>query len=344
MKELLTFSLKRRLTNKMSLILSALFILILLVVLFFDVVSDVLKMEWTQAYEIVLNEEAKEWMINQDLWINQGFTFTQESGNSAILKEGNQITITGNGDLLIQTKIKELILDNHQRILLNNANESMQHWLDQYLHIEVEFENNALSENAIKEQAIIVLLTSLYFMMLNFIAVNSNEIILEKTSNFLALILSSITAFDHYLSKLLSGFLTLLVQIGGSILSFLLVFLLRYQFDQGKGLFELLTKILMVPLSGLTFKDIFVLLDFEMNDLMSVLLSFVFLILGMMIVQTLVLVLSSTIKNSEEAASIQGPFYFVLLILYYLSLSLNSAEHLSRGLGYTLSFFPYLQY
>ena len=340
MKILLAFSLKRRLTNKMNLILSALFIGLLFTLLFFDVVSDIFKLEFSQAYEIVLNDEAKEWLTNDELWTNQGFVFTQFTGNSAILKNGNQFTITGKSDLLIQTKIKELILDNHQRILLSSANESMQSWLDEYMHIEVQFENNALSENALKEQFIIVLLTSLYFMMLNFIAVNSNEIILEKTSNFLGLILSSITSFEHYISKLLSGFLTLLFQILSSSLSMSLVFLLRYQYDQGKGLFEVLTKILLIPLNDFSFKDIFVLLGLNFTDLGKFILSFIFLILGMMIVQTLVLVLSSTIKNSEEAASIQGPFYFGLLIVYYLSLSLNASEHLTQGLGYTLSFLP----
>lgn len=340
MRTLLYFSLKRRLSNKINLALSILFLLVLWVVFFFDLVSETLHFEFSQAYEIVLNDEADAWFINKDVWLNQGFIFTESTGNSAILKEGSQFLISGKSDVFLQTKIKELILDNHQRILLNQANESMMHWLDNYLHIEITFEDNALSQNALKEQFIIVLLTSIYFMMLNFIAVNSNEIILEKTSNFLALILSSISSLEHYLSKLLSAFLTVMIQISISITSLVFVFFLRYQYDEGEGLFRMLTQVLKLPLNDYTFKDIFVLLDLQVKDIGLFFVSFFFLIVGMMIVQTLVLVLSSTIKNSEEAASIQGPFYFGLLLLYYLSLSLNSQTYLVHGLGYLLSFIP----
>jgi len=84
------------------------------------------------------------------------------------------------------------------------------------------------------------------------------------------------------------------------------------------------------------------LFDFRIQDLQRLGLALVFMLVGIFIVQLLILVLASQVKNAEEAAAIQGPFYLVLLLIYYLSLSIQSPASLSHGLGYQLSFVPVL--
>ncbi|MGN1344456.1 MAG: hypothetical protein ACI4U3_07740, partial [Traorella sp.] len=53
-------------------------------------------------------------------------------------------------------------------------------------------------------------------------------------------------------------------------------------------------------------------------------------------------VLSSFISNIEEAGNVQGPFYMLLMAVYYLAISLNTPYQMSEGIGYILSFFPFL--
>lgn len=340
MKTLILFSLKRRFKNRASIGLSILYVLIVTAIMYADVISEFFNFDFSQPYEIVLDKVMQEKIVNNDLWLKQGFVFSQENGNLSIEYIDDVYVVKGKTDLILQTKIKELLLNNHQHTLLSTASSSAQEYIDNYSNINLVFDQETFGIDYLKQQIIMVLLTSLYFMMLNFIAVNSNEIILEKTSNVLALFLSCVSSFEHYLAKFISGIVNVSVQILGSILVIATLIFIRYQDDRGQGLFIMISKYLPIPLEDLNFNSFFSLFNFQVKDFFVFLLSLIFLVIGIAIVQVLVLVLSSRVKTSEEAGAIQGPFYLALLILYYGSLSLNSSEQLSNGLGYILSFVP----
>lgn len=340
MKTLILFSLKRRFKNRVTITLSLMFLVIVSLIVYADKVSDALELDFNKPYEVVLSEDMKAWINNVDLWYQQGFQFTQETGNLLIDKVEDTFVVVGKTDIILQTKIRELILNNKQSSLLSKASPSAQEWIDEYNNVELQFDTESFGIDYLKQQFIIVLLTSLYFMMLNFIAVNSNEIILEKTSNVLALYLSCVSVLEHYLAKFFSGLLNVSIQILGSIVSIATILFVRYQYDEGYGLFKLVSKYLPLPLENLNLNSILMVLDLNLSDLITFSWSLIFLIVGISIVQVLVLVLSSRVRNSEEAGAIQGPFYLGLLILYYGSLSINSPEQLSTGIGYFLSFIP----
>ncbi len=340
MKTLILFSLKRRFKNRVSIALSILFICIVAVIMYIDYISDFFNLDFSQPYEIVLDKEMQTKINNEELWLKQGFRFTEDNGNLSIEFKDDAYIIKGKTDLILQTKIKELLLNNHQHILLSEASVSAQEWIDDYSNINLIFDQETFGVDYLKQQLIMVLLTSIYFMMLNFIAVNSNEIILEKTSNVLALFLSCVSTFEHYCAKFISGILNVSTQIIGSLLVIASFIFIRYQDDKGQGLFEMVSKYLPIPIEDLNFISFFSLFDFKTSDIFIFLLSLIFLVIGIAIVQVLVLVLSARVRTSEEAGAIQGPFYLGLLILYYGSLSLNSSEQLSNGLGYILSFVP----
>ena len=68
---------------------------------------------------------------------------------------------------------------------------------------------------------------------------------------------------------------------------------------------------------------------------------FLFLLIGMLFLQMILVVISSFISSIEAASSIQAPFYMILIAVYYLTLSLNNPEQMANGLGYYLSFLPF---
>jgi ABC-2 type transport system permease protein len=242
--------------------------------------------------------------------------------------------------MFTQSKIYELLLDNHQKRKETSSNPSVYKWLEDYQKIEVNFLEYKQEENQFKHQLIILFLTSIYFMLLNFIAVNSNEIIMEKTSHMIPIILTHVKIRTHFISKLIIGFSSVLFQILSSLGVVGLIAYSRYQLDRGEGLIKFLVKFLPFKLDSLSLDDIFNLLDLSWNDFYQVVLGLVFILLGIFIIQILILILSSKVKTMEEAASIQGPFYLILLIIYYLALSLNTTQSLSSGFGYILSFIP----
>lgn len=340
MRTLLRFSLKRRFINKISMILQVLFILIVLGAFFADKLSLLLHLDLHEPYRVSLIGFQDDEVVNESLWDEQGLVFVDANADLTITKYEDKYQVSGFSDPILQTKIGELLLDNHQKLILSISPDNVYDWMERYEHIQVAFDSVGVPEDNLKTQLIILLLTSLYFMLLNFIAVNSNEIIMEKTSHILALILSSVTPLEHFVSKLTSGMIQVIIQIFSSIGIVIAVGCLRYTYDKGQGLFDLLSKYLPLPLGQFDFKTLVYLLNFNSADIFSIFLSFVFLILGIFLVQILVLVLSSRVGTAEEAAAIQGPFYMILLILYYGSLSMNTPEQLKEGWGYVFSFIP----
>lgn len=340
MKTLLQFSFKRRFLNKMTLFLQIIFILVISIMFYFDKISELLNLEFNKPIPIYIEPNLRKLIVNEAEWKNKGFEFTTKKESITISYSKDVYSITLVDDLMTQSKIYDLLLDNHQKRKESSSNSSVYRWLEDYRSIEVDFLEYKYEDNQFKHQIIILFLTSIYFMLLNFIAVNSNEIIMEKTSHMIPIILTHVKIKTHFISKLIIGFASVLFQIISSIGIVGLIGYSRYQLDKGEGLIRLLVKFSPFKLDSFNLDDILKLLDLSMNDLVQVSIGLVFILIGIFIIQILILILSSKVKTMEEAASIQGPFYLVLLIIYYLALSLNTTQSLSSNLGLTLSYIP----
>ena len=340
MKTLLQFSFKRRFLNKMTLFLQIIFILVISIMFYFDKISELLNLEFNRPIPIYIEPNLRKLIVNEAEWKNKGFEFTTKKESITISYSKDVYSITLVDDLMTQSKIYDLLLDNHQKRKESSSNSSVYRWLEDYRSIDVDFLEYKYEDNQFKHQIIILFLTSIYFMLLNFIAVNSNEIIMEKTSHMIPIILTHVKIKTHFISKLIIGFASVLFQIISSIGIVGLIGYSRYQLDKGEGLIRLLVKFLPFKLDSFNLDDILKLLDLSMNDLVQVSIGLVFILIGIFIIQILILILSSKVKTMEEAASIQGPFYLVLLIIYYLALSLNTTQSLSSNLGLTLSYIP----
>lgn len=340
MKTLLQFSFNRRFLNKMTLFLQIIFILVISIMFYFDKISELLNLEFNKPIPIYIEPNLRKLIVNEAEWKNKGFEFTTNKESITISYSKDVYSITLVDDLMTQSKIYDLLLDNHQKRKESSSNSSVYRWLEDYRSIDVDFLEYKYEDNQFKHQIIILFLTSIYFMLLNFIAVNSNEIIMEKTSHMIPIILTHVKIKTHFISKLIIGFASVLFQIISSIGIVGLIGYSRYQLDKGEGLIRLLVKFLPFKLDSFNLDDILKLLDLSMNDLVQVSIGLVFILIGIFIIQILILILSSKVKTMEEAASIQGPFYLVLLIIYYLALSLNTTQSLSSNLGLTLSYIP----
>ena len=340
MKTLLKFALKRRLLNPISLSLQGLFIVVLLGAFFFDYVSAFFNLGFDQAHRVVVNDRFKSILQHPDQWVSSGFKFVMDEADLRIDFDGEVYRVQGAQDALLQSKVHQMLLLNHQQTILTQSTENVFQWLENYQHIELEFETVVDVQSSFKQQIIFIFLTSMYFMMLNFIAVNSNEIILEKTSNIIPLLLSSITMLEHYTLKLTLGFISVLTQLLSTLGIFGTLLWLRYSHDRFDGLLRLALKYFNLPSEGVSLSEMMTWLDVSRSDVYAILIAISFMILGIFTVQILVLVLSSRVKTMEEAASIQGPFYLGLLLLYYVSLGLNQGQPNSSGLLTMLSYIP----
>ena len=340
MRTLLKFALKRRFFNKLSLSLQALFILVVFGLLYVDKLSAWIGLDLHQPYQIAFSNMMDRDKIDIDLWANQGFELVKDKADILIELKEEGYTVKGVNDVILKQRIQAILLIQHKQNILKTSQENVHAWLEEYENIHVHFEEIEVEQTSFKAQLALVFLTGLYFMLLNFIAVNSGEIIMEKTTHIMPLILSSVSTRAHFVSKLILGMFSVMFQIVSSILIVGLGLYLRFRDDRFRGLIQAASKYLVLP--EFEFELLLKLFDFNIQDLQRLSLALVFMLVGIFIVQLLILVLASQVKNAEEAAAIQGPFYLVLLLIYYLSLSIQSPASLSHGLGYQLSFVPVL--
>ena len=340
MRTLLKFALKRRFFNKLSLSLQALFILVVFGLLYVDKLSAWIGLDLHQPYQVAFSSNMDRDKIDVDLWMNQGFELVKDKADILIELNEEGYAVKGVNDVILKQRIQAILLIQHKQNILKTSQENVHAWLEEYENIHVHFEEIEVEQTSFKAQLALVFLTGLYFMLLNFIAVNSGEIIMEKTTHIMPLILSSVSTRVHFVSKLILGMFSVMFQIVSSILIIGLGLYLRFRDDRFRGLIQAASKYLALP--EFEFEILLKLFDFNIQDFQRLVLALVFMLVGIFIVQLLILVLASQVKNAEEAAAIQGPFYLVLLLIYYLSLSIQSPASLSHGLGYQLSFVPVL--
>ena len=185
MKTLLKFSFKRRFLNKMTIFLQIRFIGVVMLVFYFDKVSEFLNLDLNEPIPIYIETNLRKSIVNEAEWEQKGFKFTTNKDVIQISKDKEVYIISQVSDLFTQSQIHDLLLRNHQKQKEMKSNTSVQTWLEDYQKIEVDFLELKQDQNQFKHQIIISFLTSIYFMLLNFIAVNSNEIIMEKTSHMI---------------------------------------------------------------------------------------------------------------------------------------------------------------
>lgn len=343
MKDLIEFSIKRRFKNKVTIILHILVTTILFCFVFSDKIIDYLFVESHQPTKIYYDESVEPY---------EGHL--KDDSELYVFKRGlnkDFINIKKNDKWIVESEFElNPIEANHIRMLIEDAVVSK--WLSEMSDESIvtvldamypEIEEVSLSKVGVsvdKQNMSMFLITGIYFAMLSFSTMIANEVVYEKTSKVLELILTSVSTTVHYLSKMIIGWLTIIIQLASICLELVIVFVTRNYYDKGSGLLKMLKKYQLIHVEANTFKEFLKALDITGNLVWILMISLLYLLLGIIIIQTIMVCLASFIKSIEESSAIQAPVYIVLLIIYYLALAFNSPARLSEGLGYYFSMTP----
>ncbi len=339
MKHLLKFTLTRRFLNKMMLyflaiisVLTALGVFVDKVVLFFNP---------SIGETITIN------LVNMDqqLFVESSTYGYQFDEFARIRLEKRQedflITSPDQVDDMVLQQLQESIHQYHYQEQFNQLEPEEQTKFYQIQSVNIIEDFERIDDTTQKHHLAFYGITSIYFMMIGFASMIAQEIIAEKKANILELIGTSVSLKVHYYSKILSGWLSVLMQIGliGSIVG--LGLLLRMAFDNGVGWLQFMQDIglLMTPISS--FSDVFTLLNGQGFLLIKIVVSLVYLFLGILTLQIFLVRLVLRVDTLEEASTIQSPVYIVLLLLYYGAMFLNNPTSMQGGLALILSFFPF---
>ncbi|MEA5018411.1 MAG: ABC transporter permease [Erysipelotrichaceae bacterium] len=348
MKHLVAFSLKRRFNNKAVIFLNILLIIMIGTGLFVDKVLLMINPDMFEPLVVYIDEnlyDKKELFSNNEKIELKLYQNQEIDNNTYILKnDGIEWVVESIYPMSIENthKIYQMIhnyTQEHARLFIDSELITLSESLTSF-----NLTNKTKADNIIdttKQNLIFVVITTIYFMMLSYSSMIANEVVYEKTSKILELILTSVTAKTHFISKMLIGWLTIMIQtlITGVIIMGWLV--IRLNYDDGSGLMVFAYKLGLLNEPLLKFKDLLLYLNIDSTVLIALALSLVFLILGILLLQMIMVIVSSFVNNIEESSNIQAPCYLILLAIYYFAISINTPYHMSEGMGYYLSFVPF---
>lgn len=354
MKELIQFSLKRRFFNGATLILNILLCLFISCACFADKIVELVNPTMFEDQKMYLDID--ETIENGLIAIEpEGLKFiqTNKKAKEIISENPKAYVLTFDDGYKITSQYKlddeivvavESMLDSVHKTNFMNESLSVEEII--LMNQTCEVENIVLEESVEmdtnKQNVVFMFITSIYFAMISFSTSVANEVVYEKSTRQLELILTSVDAKTHFISKMTVGWLTIIIQVGSAVFYGIIFLLIRNFYDSGKGLIEIVNKLGLIEIKGKTFIEILKSITFDFNFVSKILFITFFLMMGILLLQMIMVILSSFITSVEEAGNVQAPLYMVLIAVYYFALSINTPYQLSEGFGYIFSFFPFL--
>lgn len=352
MKELIHFSLYRRFRNKATITFNIIIFVAIALACFSDKIMNIIDPTYTEK-EVVYIKGADS---NLSEYLNEledeTYIFKKIDKNiKKKIEEGYDVIEVKKDKYILHTKYEaslktittyNLYLTNyHKMLVMNNSEDRM---LIEKYNKEIKIENKILEKkvdlSTDKSNLIFMFVTSIYFMMLSFVSGVASEVVNEKSTKTLELLLTSVSAKTHFYAKLIVGWLVIVLQ-GILSLSYIIFWLLiRSVYDQGVGLLAFINKIGLYHFEDKNFYAILFKFDFNITFFKTILYVVLFLLLGILLMQLILVVISSFV-SSVEAGNIQAPFHLLLLGFYYLTLAINNPHELSEGIGYYLSYVPF---
>ncbi|HPW53787.1 MAG TPA: ABC transporter permease, partial [Erysipelotrichaceae bacterium] len=199
-------------------------------------------------------------------------------------------------------------------------------FIDEYVNINPEV---IVKNKEIIDGSIVIVLAVSFFLIINYGCSSSNEIIIEKSSGVLNIILTNIDAKKHLLEKIIVSYIIFLIQIAIIIFQLLISYLIRFIQDGCSGLLLFANRFLIMSTeseaAGLTIEKI-------------ILLAIV-MIFNLLLIQLIIILITSKYTNGQQMASFQGLLYVGLLIAYYLIMIVSEQLRKSRLIKY-LSYLP----
>ena len=338
MKELIRFGLKRRCLNKTFLVSQILLVVLLGCVLNLDKIAHFFGFSSAGllplSYGEVITQE------RQDQAGMFGFVLIKDA-ELRVIETNTGFSVSGSQtlDAIARMKLQAYLTSIHQNAFLAQRHPNVTELIMEYENVEIDYQGE-LSKPIGRENFVFMVLTAVYFMVLNFAAMTSNEVVGEKSANVLDMVLSAADVKSHYFAKLIGGWLTMAIQGTFTLGVFAFFTYFRNQEDLGKGLLSWLSQFGLVERDILSFRMLIAKLELDVSFSFTILLCVFFLFFGMALIQILMTIFASKMKSAEEASILQGPVYIFLLILYYVALSQNTASRLSSGFGKVASLSP----
>lgn len=310
MKALILFNLKRRFLNKLTIAVNVLLFIIILCVFHADHFLANQDTDWQFIYDDSVKVYEK-YLLNCERVYQHNNRPLQKGQILIHYDDGFQILTAGSQD----DKIIESVRDDLIRVIDQYYADS-QPYLSSYINDIQRIKTDIPVKSTDGGDYLWLMGTLIYFLLMNYGSMLAGEVLYEKSNHLLDNLLITVSSRQHLLSKIIQGYLAVIIQSLLALSYGMIAALIRYGEDGFQGLKQFL--ISAYPDIGSA--------TISSSAPVKVLVIGLILISGLLIVQTLMLLACSHLKNSEQANALQSLFYLVLLVLYYLLMIYGSKE------------------
>jgi len=314
----LLFSLKRRWMSRSSIIVFGLSFLVAMGLLFVDVwftQNKTVTIQWPSHLSTHLEEF-------------KSFDFISDKAMIKVTyNEPSHYTIHDHKTNVSKDTLVNLITYAHQRYVLDSFNEQDQ------MKIVMMLEPTIDSINPSHAMLPLMFISFLYFTLLGFSSNLSSDILSEKHSQALIMILSTMNRRRYFSMKIYQSILNIVIQSGLIIMAMGIVLFLRNNLDSGTGLLTFLYEQQWLPVKLTSFEEIITLIFNEVQISFSFAFASMSFLIGLMTCMLLLLLLSLNAQRSEDLASIQTPYYILIVLLYYGSLWISELPGLNQRIS-----------
>lgn len=329
MKELIRFSLLRKLTNKMTIAFNVLLFVVLGLLMHVDYFVDPLT---ETIHAVVIDHSVMERLPQLSEREHEDYVYRTRSVDQekeAYLYYDEGWFLKAEGEIPqkllydVENDIKTAYCEEYYR----KADIKTRYYIDQFnsvilqqVKVEIESEENPCW----------IVLSVIFFLVLGYGNMVGNELIYEKASGTLKLTLINVSPQGHFLARILTGYLTVMIQMLVGAAEGLIWIAVRYLNDGFAGLQQWLEGYVIkdVPVATMTMTPhrILVCVFVALTDLLTI--------------QVFMLVVSSRFSNSEDASGFQGPLYLIMILVYYGFLVWGSTSFFTSTVSAVLSYVP----
>ena len=296
MKDLVLFYLKRRFLGKLSIILA--------VVIFSGcgimVHADKLINSKTEVF-VYLDESCAD--IREQLMNRSGiYRDSKEDLDSfMVLYYENGWILTGQKEINeeLRKQIEEDIKTVESDIYLKKADLVEKEFIERY---RKSF--SVRVEDSKKTDVGTLVISVVFYLVLTYSNLISNEIIYEKSTHMLDMIMCSVGEKAHFFSKIITAYLSLMIQGTWIALCGFFWLVIRFYEDHFRGIMDFARG--YVDVEGVS-------LNGE-----TVILVVLLVMVNLLLIQIMMMTVTCMFSDSEEAATFQNVYYVMLIGLYYL--------------------------
>ena len=329
MKELIRFSLARKMKSRMMVIFNVLLLIIMGLLFHIDYLVKPMSSE---VRVIVVDGTAQEKAPALTSVEHSDFTYvTTGKGeeNEALLyyEDGWYIQSEAEISEKLLCEIESDIRKACSQDIYNKTDIKTRLYIDKYLS---ETLVKVSAERQSEDNPCWVILSLVFFLVLSYGNMVGNDLIYEKATHVLPLTLICIKPGEHFAVRIITGYLSVVIQMVAGALMGLFWIAVRYFGSGFTGLENWLIAYVVQDSQAVTVNA----------DIRFIILGLLIILLGLLTVQTVMLVITSRFSNSEEASAFQGPMYLVMILVYYAFLVWGKTSFFTSSISTILSYIP----